>query len=164
MLGANIGLFWFALTGIVVTIGTAITTGTYDPNNSDPSTISSKLGLGVIAFLVIIITSMTANAINLMAAGISLTNINPKIKAIPALWGVTAVAAIITTLPLYIGSFLHAFILFLEYISMVFGPIFSIVIVDNYLIARERYYTAEIDLIGGRYWFGCGYNWPAIAI
>ncbi|HWR30060.1 MAG TPA: cytosine permease [Negativicutes bacterium] len=162
MIGANIGLFWFAIVGIVVTIGAAITTGSYDPNNSDPSTIVSKLGLGIIAFLVIIITSTTANAINLMAAGISLTNITPKIKAIPALWGVTAAAAVITTVPLYFGSFLHSFILFLDYIGMVFGPVFGIIIVDYYLIADQQYDPAEMNAVVGKYWFRGGFNWVAL--
>lgn len=164
MIGANIGLFWFALVGIVVTIGAAITTGTYDPNNSDPSTVVSKLGLGIVAFLVIIITSTTANAINLMAAGISLTNITPKIKAIPALWTVTAVAAAVTAVPLYIGGFLHSFILFLDYIGMVFGPVFAIVIVDYYLISRQKYDPAALAAVGGKYWFKDGFNWTALIV
>ncbi|WP_406542532.1 cytosine permease [Clostridium ljungdahlii] len=85
IIGANVGLFWFAFVGIIGAIGTAVTTGVYDPNNSDPSTIVSKLGLGVIALLVIILTSTTANAINLMGAGISVTNLNKKIKSQTAL-------------------------------------------------------------------------------
>lgn len=164
MVGANIGLFWFALVGIVVTIGAAITTGTYDPNNSDPSTIVSKLGLGIVAFLVIIITSTTANAINLMAAGISLTNISPKIKALPALWGVTVIAAVVTTIPLYIGTFLHSFILFLDYIGMVFGPVFAIVIVDYYLVAKQHYDASALAAPGGKYWYESGYNWSALLV
>ncbi|MDR3588657.1 MAG: cytosine permease [Negativicutes bacterium] len=164
MVGANIGLFWFALVGIVVTIGAAITTGTYDPNNSDPSTIVSKLGLGIVAFLVIIITSTTANAINLMAAGISLTNISPKIKALPALWGVTVIAAVVTTIPLYIGTFLHSFILFLDYIGMVFGPVFAIVIVDYYLVAKQHYDASALAAPGGKYWYKSGYNWSALLV
>lgn len=164
MLGANIGLFWFTLVGSVVTIGVAIATGTYDPNNSDPSVIVSKLGLGLIAFLVIIITSTTANAINLMAAGISLTNITKGLKAIPALWLVTLIAAVVTAIPLYVGSFLHSFILFLDYIGMVFGPVFAIVIVDYYLLHKQQYQVEEVDRVGGRYWFSNGFNWKAIAV
>lgn len=164
MIGANVGLFWFTLIGSVVTIGVAISTGTYDPNNSDPSAIVSKLGLGMMAFLVIIITSMTANAINLMAAGISLTNLNHKIKAIPALWIVTITAALVTMIPLYVGSFLSSFILFLDYIGMVFGPVFAIVIVDYYCLQKKNYVVEDVNKIKGKYWFSNGFNWKAIGV
>ncbi|CUH95384.1 putative membrane protein [Propionispora sp. 2/2-37] len=164
MIGANIGLFWFTLIGSVVTIGVAISTGNYDPNNSDPSGIVSKLGLGIVAFLVIIITSTTANAINLMAAGISLTNMTAKVKALPALWAVTLIAAIVTTIPLFIGSFLHSFILFLDYIGMVFGPVFAIVIVNYYLVNARQYTVSDVDQKDGRYWFTGGFNWRAILV
>lgn len=162
MIGANLALFWFAFVGIIGTIGMAITTGVYDPNNSDPSTIVSKLGLGVIALLVIILTSTTANAVNLMAAGISLTNINKKLNPIASLWIVTIIAAALTVVPLYLSSFLHSFILFLDYIGMVFGPIFAIIIVDYYLIQKRRYNIAALTAIKGQYWFKNGFNWTAL--
>lgn len=164
MIGANVGLFWFAFVGIIGTIGTAITTGIYDPNNSDPSTIVSKLGLGAIALLVIILTSTTANAVNLMGAGISLTNISKKIKSITALWIVTILSALLTIIPLYIGTFLDSFTLFLDYIGMVFGPIFAIMIVDFYLVRHKIYHAEDLDKAQGRYWFTGGFNKVAISV
>lgn len=164
MIGANLALFWFAFVGIIGTIGMAITTGVYDPNYSDPSTIVSKLGLGVVALLVIIITSTTANAINLMAAGISLTNMTKRISPIGSLWLVTAVAAALTFIPLYLSDFLHSFILFLEYIGMVFGPIFAILIVDYYFIRGRSYDPAALGEVGGKYWYNNGINRLAFAV
>jgi len=164
VIGANIGLFWFAFVGIIGSIGTAITTGVFDPNNSDPSTIVSKLGLGIIAFLVIIITSTTANAVNLMAAGISLTNIAHKVKSMNALWIVTILSALLTLVPLYIGSFLNSFIAFLDYVGVVFGPIISIMIVDYYLIHKKAYNVEEFNLPNGKYWFKNGYNFTAFGV
>ncbi|MBP2072386.1 cytosine permease [Thermoanaerobacterium butyriciformans] len=164
MIGANVGLFWFAFVGIIGAIGTAITTGVYDPNNSDPSTIVSKLGLGAVALLIIIITSTTANAVNLMAAGISLTNITKKVKSITALWIVTIATAVITLIPLYLNSFLNTFIGFLDYIGMVFGPIFAIIVVDFYFIHKQKYDTKYFDEKGGKYWYSNGYNLYAIAV
>jgi len=164
IIGANLGLFWFAFVGIVGTIGTAITTGIYDPNNSDPSTIVSKLGLGIIAFLVIIITSTTANAVNLMAAGISLTNITNKIKSIKALLLVTILSALLTLVPLYVGSFLNSFIAFLDYVGVVFGPILAIMIVDYYLIHKKTYEVKDFNSSTGSYWFTKGYNYVAFGV
>jgi nucleobase:cation symporter-1, NCS1 family len=164
MIGANVALFWFAGVGVIGAIGTAISTGVYDPNNSDPSTIVSKLGLGVVALLVIVLTSTTANAVNLMAAGISLTNITKKIKPISALWLVTIVAAVLTLVPLFVGSFLNSFISFLDYIGMVFGPIFAITIVDFYLVHKKTYDTNEFETVKGKYWFQNGFNLKAMAV
>ncbi|GER71286.1 cytosine permease [Weizmannia acidilactici] len=158
MIGANIALFWFAFVGIVGAIGTAISTGVYDPNNSDPSTIVSKLGLGMVALVVIILTSTTANAVNLMAAGISLTNITKKIKPIAALWIVTIIAAVLTIVPLFAGSFLDSFEMFLDYIGMVFGPIFAITIVDYYFVKKKSYDAGEFEKENGKYWFSKGFN------
>ena len=164
MIGANLALFWFAFVGIIGTIGMAITTGIYDPNHSDPSTIVSKLGLGSVALLVIIVTSTTANAVNLMAAGISLTNMAKRISPLAALWLVTAVAAALTVVPLYLTSFLHSFMLFLEYIGMVFGPLFAILIVDFYFIRRRNYEAASLAEAKGKYWYSNGFHRTALAV
>lgn len=164
MIGANVALFWFAFVGVIGAIGTAISTGVYDPNNSDPSTIVSKLGLGLVALIVIILTSTTANAVNLMAAGISLTNVTKKIKPITALWLVTIIAAVLTVVPLYVGSFLDSFIGFLDYIGMVFGPIFAITIVDFYLVRKKVYDTNEFETVKGKYWFQGGFNIKAMTV
>ena len=158
MIGANLSLFWFAFVGIIATIGMAVNSGVYDPNYSDPSTIVSKLGLGSVAFLVIIITSTTANAVNLMAAGISLTNVTKKIPPLVSLWLVTAVAAALTVVPLYLSDFLHSFILFLDYIGMVFGPIFAILIVDYYFLRKGNYVPAAFAERRGQYWYRNGFN------
>ncbi|MFT8322379.1 cytosine permease [Sporolactobacillus nakayamae] len=162
LVGANIGLFWFVFVGLVSTIGTALSTGVYDPNNSDPSTIASKLGLGVIAFLIIIFTSTTANAIDLMGAGISITNLNKKFKSIPALFISTILAGILTVVPLYFGNFLGAFETLLNYINMVFGPIFGIMIVDFFLLKKIDYCVEELDKKGGKYWYFHGFNLASV--
>lgn len=164
IIGANVALFWFAFVGIVGAIGTAITTGVYDPNNSDPSTIVCKLGLGGVALFVIILTSTTANAVNLMAAGISLTNVTKKINSITALWIVTILSAILTIVPLYLSSFLESFTLFLDYIGMVFGPIFAILIVDYYFIHKGKYETKDFEKVEGMYWYKKGFNINAIIV
>jgi NCS1 family nucleobase:cation symporter-1 len=164
MIGANIGLFWFCFIGIIATIGTAIATGTYDPNNSDPSTIASKMGLGWLAMLVIIITSTTANAVNLMASGISLTNMTKKISPISALWLVTIIAALLTLVPLFLSSFLGSFILFLDYIGMVLGPLLGIMIADFFFIHKRSYDVSEMETVGGKYWYSKGFNVKAIAV
>ena len=160
--GAFVGVFWFAMVGLVATISIAITSGTYDPNNSDPSTIASKLGLGALALIVVILTSMTANAVNLMAAGSSLTNIATRLRLTPALWIVTVAACLVTFIPLIIGSFLDSFTLFLDYIGCALGPVTAIMLTDFFLRNHADYSRRDLTAEGGRFWYNAGINWIAL--
>lgn len=161
-LGANIGLFWFAFIGLTATIATALMNNAFDPNDSDPSTIASKLGLGIIALLVIVITSTTANAVNLMAAGSALTNMWHKLKLTPALWIVTIGATLVSFIPLWFATFLDAFILFLDYIGMFLGPEIAVFLVDFFFIRKGQYELSEFTKVDGKYWYNGGLNWLAI--
>ncbi|AOT55927.1 cytosine permease [Weissella soli] len=161
-LGANIGLFWFTFVGLMATIATAITLNAFDPNNSDPSTIASKLGLGSLALVVIIITSTTANAVNLMAAGSALTNMFHKLRLTPALWLVTIGATIVSFIPLVVASFLDSFIVFLDAIGMFLGPEIAVFLVDFFLVRKGAYVFDEFTKIDGAYWYNKGVNWVAI--
>lgn len=160
--GALIGVMWFAFIGLVATISIAIASGTYDPNNSDPSTIASRLGLGILALIVIILTSMTANAVNLMAAGSALSNIFPRLKLKVSLWIVAILATLVTFVPMILGSFLSAFIVFLDYVGMVLGPIISVIIVDFYVRSHGHYHLKELSKQHGAYWYKNGINWLAV--
>src|SRR5690625_7638454 len=81
MIGECIALFCFSFVGIISTIGTALSTGIYNPDNSDPSSLVSSLGLGWIALVLIIVACVTTNVVNLMAAGVSVTNVTKKIRS-----------------------------------------------------------------------------------
>jgi len=162
-LGANIGLFWFAFIGLIASIATAITIGHFDPNNADPSTIAAKLGLGILAMLVIVMTSTTANAVNLMAAGSAMTNIFHRLKLTPALWIVTLVATVMTFIPVYIASFLTTFETFLDGIGMFLGPEIAIFLIDFFFIRQKKYQVKEFSKVGGDYWYYKGINLLAIA-
>ncbi|GEK27908.1 cytosine permease [Furfurilactobacillus siliginis] len=141
--GGTIGLFWFAMVGVIATIGAAVTLNAFDPNASDPSTVASRLGLGVLAMVVIVLTSTTANAVNLMAAGSALTNVFKRLKLTPALWLVTVVATLMTLIPLWSSSFLSVFTLFLDYVGMILGPEIAIILVDYYILHDRHYSLAD---------------------
>ena len=160
--GALFGVVWFAFIGLVSTISIAISTGVYDANNSDPSTIASKLGLGVVALLVIILTSMTANAVNLMAAGSALSNIFTKLRLKYSLWIVVLLATIVTFIPMFVGSFLTTFESFLDYVGMVLGPTIAIICTDFYIRAHRHYDISELGKVNGKYWYHGGINWAAM--
>ncbi len=160
--GANLGLIWFAMIGVISTIATAITLNHFDANNSDPSTIASKLGLGVLAMLVIIITSTTANAVNLMSAGSALTNMTKRLSLTVSIVLVTLVAVAVTFIPIFYATFLDVFTAFLDGIGMFLGPEIAIFLVDYYLVANQDYDITHFDKRNGRYWYANGINWAAI--
>lgn len=161
-IGANVGLFWFAFIGLVATIATAITMNHFDPNDSDPSTIATKLGLGVLALLVIVITSTTANAVNLMAAGSAVTNMWHRISLRPALWLVTIVATLVSFVPLFFATFLDAFTAFLDMIGMFLGPEIAVFLVDFFILRHRQYDAPAMNVTGGKYWYWHGVNWRAL--
>ncbi|WP_010621283.1 cytosine permease [Paucilactobacillus suebicus] len=161
--GALIGVLWFALVGLVATISIAVSSGTYDANNSDPSTIAAKLGLGILAMIVIILTSMTANAVNLQAAGSALNNMMPKISLKVALWIATIVATFVTMIPMVVGSFLDTFTAFLDILGMILGPWMSIMCVDYFILHRGHYSMDDLTNGDGPFWYRLGINWWAFA-
>lgn len=162
--GANLGLLWFAFIGVVATIGTAITLNHFDPNDSDPSTIASRLGLGVLAMVVIVLTSTTANAVNLMSAGSALTNMTRHLSLKVSLWVVTLTATLVTFIPLVAASFLAVFTAFLDGIGMVLGPEIGIFLVDYFIIRKRRYEIQAFSDATGPYWYHHGVNWTALAV
>ncbi|HLS60819.1 MAG TPA: cytosine permease [Virgibacillus sp.] len=164
MIGACIALIWFAFVGIISTIGTALSTGIYNPDNSDPSSLVSSLGLGWLALVLIIVACVTTNVVNLMAAGISVTNITKKIKPLHSIWVVTIVAGILMLIPLYMTSFLDTFMGFLDYIGMVLSALLGILIADYFFIHKRKYNVEEFERVKGKYWYFKGVNLRAITV
>ncbi|USS93263.1 cytosine permease [Fructilactobacillus ixorae] len=160
--GALLGLLSFILIGICTTISVALTSGSYDANNSDPSIIANKLGLGFIAMIVIVLTSMTANAVNIQAGASALNNVFHKVSFNKALVIITVVSMLLTFVPLLSGSFLAAFIAFLDYTGMLLGPIIAIMCVDYFCLNRDNYTPETLANPKGPLWYQGGYNVIAV--
>lgn len=162
-IGLTIAAWWFVLVGSLGTVAVAMSSGVFDPNMSDPSSVAAGLGLGWVAFIVIITSTVTTNLISIYVGAYSIMNIFPKIKLRPAILvsGLSCIAVAMVTLAY--GSFYGAFTVFLDYIASAFTPLTAILIVDFYLIRNRDY---RIELIGsktGPYWYGNGYNLYAFA-
>ncbi|EKK21035.1 purine-cytosine permease family protein [Fructilactobacillus florum] len=160
--GALLGLMSFTIIGICTTISVALTSGTYDPNNSDPSIIANKLGLGLIAMVVIVLTSMTANAVNIQAGASALNNLVHKLSLNKALVVITLLSMILTFIPLLSGSFLNSFIAFLDYTGMLLGPIIAIMVVDYFILNQDHYTAQALADPQGKLWYQHGFNWIAL--
>ncbi|PIC58003.1 hypothetical protein CSV80_06780 [Sporosarcina sp. P12(2017)] len=164
LVGAYVSLLWFAFIGIIATIGAALSTGMYNPENSDPSTIVTNLGLGSFALILIVVACVTTNVVNLMAAGISITNVTKKIKPLHAIWMVTVLAGFLMLVPLYLASFLDTFMGFLEYIGMVLSALLGILVADYFVVKKRSYDVREFEKTGGAYWFYKGVNLKAVGV
>ncbi|WP_252504381.1 cytosine permease [Sporosarcina sp. Marseille-Q4943] len=164
LLGACLSLMWFAFIGIIATIGAAITTGTFNPDNSDPSSIVTNLGLGWFALVLIVVACITTNVVNLMAAGISITNVTKKIKPLHSIWLVTVLAGFAMLIPLYLASFLYTFMGFLEYIGMVLSALLGVLVADYFFVQKRSYDVKEFEKVGGKYWYSKGVNVRAVAV
>lgn len=164
MIGACVALIWFAFVGIISTIGTALSTGIYNPDNSDPSSLVSSLGLGWVALVLIIIACVTTNVVNLMAAGISITNITKKIKPLHSIWVVTISSGILMLIPLFMASFLDTFMGFLDYIGMVLSALLGILIADYFFVHKRKYNVQEFEKEKGKYWYSKGVNIRALSV
>ena len=164
LIGAFMALAWFAFVGIISTIGAALTTGVYNPDNSDPSSLVTNLGLGPIALVLIVVACVTTNVVNLMAAGVSITNVTRKVKPLHSIWLVTIFAGILMLIPLYMTSFLDTFMIFLEYIGMVLSALIGVLIADYFFVKKKQYDVTQFDVVGGRYWYYKGINVKAIAV
>ena len=162
-MGATIGVYWFAIVGTLTTIAAAVSESAFDPNASDPSTIAARLGLGILALVVIMLTSTTANAVNLMAAGSALNNMLPRFKLTTSLWLVTLVATLMSFIPLFAGGFIDTFIKFLDLIGMILGPEIAILVVDFYFVRRRQYDVTAFDK-RTIYWYTNGVNLSAYGV
>ncbi|WP_429970283.1 purine-cytosine permease family protein [Fructilactobacillus sp. Tb1] len=161
-IGALAGLLSFGMIGICTTLSVALTSGAYNPNNSDPSIIANKLGLGFIAMLVIVLTSMTANAVNIQAGASALNNMNHKLSLNKSLVIITLLSMVLTFVPVISGSFLESFISFLDYTGMLLGPIIAIMVVDYFILNKSNYNQVALSDENGKLWYQGGFNVIAI--
>lgn len=164
LLGATTALIWFVFVGVVATIGVALTTGEFNPENSDPSSLVSSLGLGWVALLMIIVACVTTNVVNLMAAGVSITNITKKIKPLHSIWLVTILSGFLMLVPLYMSSFLDTFMGFLDYIGMALSALLGILIADYFIVNKKNYDIESLEKVGGKYWYYKGVHLKAIIV
>lgn len=163
-LGLTVAAWWFILVGTMGTIAVAMTTGVFDPNTADPSSLAAGLGLGWMAFLVIIMSTVSTNLISIYVASYSLLAVKPKIPIKMSLWGFGIVCVLVGWIPIFYGSLFHVFEIFLGYVGAVFPTLISILIVDYYIIRKKNYDINKIGLKYGPYWYKNGYNWYAIGV
>lgn len=146
-LGVNIGQGWFMLIGGLGVIGVVLTTGVYDPNNSDPSSIVSALGLGTVAFLVVFFATVSTNITVLYGSGIGLVGATKSKSPRKYLIFIAILQFFMCFLPLTFAQFVDYFEFFLGILGGIFIPMWTLIFVDYYIVRRRR--LSDEDLFAG---------------
>ncbi len=162
LIGATVGMFWFCLIGSLSVIGMAVKTGTFDPNFADPATICESLGMGLVAHVLIVFSTIAVNLINIYSSGFAASNVSDALKPRTSMILVAILSLLVALSPLVLGSFLDMFQVFLGYLGVVFPPSIAIIVVDFYLLRGRKYRPEYLAKVNGPYWYTCGINWYCI--
>jgi len=117
----------------------------------DPLTLMLSLGLGSLAFLFLIVASVTTNAVNLYGSGLSLASVFPRIPE----WMFVVVAGIFGT-AFAVLEISEVFLNFLIWQSIIFSSVLGIYVVDFFLIRRGDYGLEHLET-------GPSVSWSAFA-
>jgi purine-cytosine permease-like protein len=163
-IGANLAQTWWFMIGALGVVYLATTTGQYQPEAANPSTLTTQLGLGWIAATVIVLATVATNAGNLTASALAVTNLAPRIRlSVRQIIAVVSVAVVpLALLPLVARGFEGTYIAWLDILGAIVVPLWVIVLVDYFWVRRGVYDTDLFRPEGGRYWYGDGWNWRAI--
>lgn len=162
MVGATVGMFWFCLVGSLSVIAVAVSSGVFDPYTADPATICESLGMGNVAHVLIIIATIAVNLINVFSSGFSTSNVTDRLSPRASMVLVTILSVVVALTPLFAGSFLDMFQVFLGYLGAVFPPCIAIILVDFFLLRQRRYQADQLAVVGGPYWYSGGISWYGV--
>jgi len=142
----------------------ALQTGGIDPNNSDPSSTLATLGLGLVSFLVLIFATVSTNVTVLYGSGMGLLGAFKSLTPKKALAIIVVLQLLLCFVPMGFDSFLHYFESFLGVIGGLFIPLWTIILVDFYLVRRGTLSDADLFAeAGGAYYGSTGWNPAGIA-
>lgn len=163
MAGAAFGMLWFCMIGAVSAIAVAVLNGgVFDPLSADLSYICSSLGMGQIANVLIVLSTIAVNMINVYSGGFSASNVSSKLPPKASMTIIAVCSALLALTPLVLGSFLDTFQIFLGYLGAVFPPCIAIMVVDYFFIRKKQYDIGQFSKENGPYWYKHGVNPIAI--
>lgn len=153
LIGSLAGAAGFMFVGAI----SFMTTG-----SANPVDMLLTLGLGIPALLIIVLSSVTTNVMNLYSASISFVNIWPKAEP----WKIITVGGVAMTLIAVIPNLIGYFINFLVIVGSIFVPLIAIMLVDYFFIKKQRVNPEDVLIEDNtsKYWFKGGFNWTAIIV
>lgn len=152
----------FGLMAILGILASYVTTGTFDLNNSNPSTLATSLGLGIPALIIVLFSTITTSMLDIYTITNSATNLfeHWSYKKASIVAGLLSIA--LCWIPVATTDFMTYFFSFIDVVGAVFPPLLVIMMADFYLIHKQHYVVEDAAKVGGQYWFTNGYNVPAI--
>lgn len=163
MAGAAFGMLWFCMIGAVSAIAVAVMNGgLFDPAQADLGYICSSLGMGQIANLLIVLSTIAVNMINVYSGGFSTANISTKLSPKASMSVISVLALVLALTPLALGNFLDTFQIFLGFLGAAFPPCIAILMVDYYCVRRKKYDISQFGKKDGPYWYKNGVNSIAV--
>lgn len=153
LVGSLIGAASFMFVGAVSFIATG---------DANPVAFLLELGLGIPALLIIILSSVTTNVVNLYSAGISFVNVFPNVEPWKIIVPVGVIVGGIAVIPGLIGHFIS----FLVIVGSIFVPLIAITLVDYFCHYKKNVAPEDILLedSSSRFWFKGGFNWTALIV
>ncbi len=153
LIGSLAGAAGFMFVGAI----SFMTTG-----SANPVDMLLTLGLGIPALLIIVLSSVTTNVMNLYSASISFVNIWPKAEP----WKIITIGGVAMTLIAVIPNLIGYFINFLVVVGSIFVPLIAIMLVDYFFIKKQKVNPEDVLVEDktSKYWFKGGFNWTAIIV
>lgn len=163
-IGGFVAQVWWFTVGALAVAYLAIATGKYTPLLADPSSTTVSLGLGWLAALVILLATISTDAGNIYASALSISNMFPKAKiSLRKLLIIVSVLVFpLSLLPLLSGNLISFFIFFLDFVGALVVPLWTLMLVDFFVVKNKNYTDDMYKIEGGKYWFNKGINWNAI--
>lgn len=126
--GSFLGYFFGSSWMFIIGLGAAIVSKT-----PDPSAMMLAANLGITAFAVVTLSTVTTTFMDAYSAGVTFLNLVPKLKEKTTTIAMTAVGtlfALVFPIESY-ESFLYA-------IGSVFAPLFAVLLTDYFIIKRQK--------------------------
>lgn len=128
-----------------------------DPMAFDPTVIVERFGVPLA--IIIFVSVMATNTMVVYGMVMSYLNVRPKDNFVVAALVIGLISIVGATWQGLLGRFID----FLFLIGGLFVPVFAIMLVDYYLLRRQRYRFEDlVQQRGGAYWYTGGVNYVAV--
>jgi NCS1 family nucleobase:cation symporter-1 len=152
----------FSFIGIATTAATVVL---YGEAIWDPVTLMTTIGNPaaiIVAMVIIVAAQITTNmAANVVAPSNDFSNLLPRVISFRTGGLITAVIGIVTFPWLIFENWSAYIFTWLVGYGSLLGAFGGVMIVDYWLLRRERLDLADLYRRDGQYWYSAGFNWRA---